>query len=276
MVRYTLENCVLLYINVKCGSAIKCRRNIRRQFRDERAPSRQTIKNLANQLWSTGLLVDKKEKRKYRVLTGKLDYSGARLEHTPRKPLKHLARETAVSTSSTRTATQLLKLRPYKATEIHARLADMRSSWQGSFLQLVLREINPQLTFCYDEEWFHLQGYINMQNNRYWSSKNPRLTNEVPLHPVKVSVWCTVSARIVVSVFFNKKINCERYLLVEGEHFQHLLRSVNCICFIPNVIGRQACWLIGKTSMRLSASGAPVAVKCRVVKPVNKVNILPV
>jgi hypothetical protein len=39
----------------------------------------------------------------------KLDDIGARLEHTPRKSLKHLA-QSGVSKSSARTATKLLKL----------------------------------------------------------------------------------------------------------------------------------------------------------------------
>jgi hypothetical protein len=29
-------------------------------------------------------------------------------------------------------------------------------------------EIDRQLTFFSDETWFHLQGYINTQNNRNW------------------------------------------------------------------------------------------------------------
>jgi hypothetical protein len=46
-------------------------------------------------------------------------------------------------------------------------------------------------------------------------------------HPVKVGVWCAVSVRrFVVCAFFNETVNCERYLCVEGHHFQHLLRSV--------------------------------------------------
>jgi hypothetical protein len=49
-------------------------------------------------------------------------------------------------------------------------------------------EIDPQLTFFFDEARFHLQGYINTQNNRYWSSQKPHLTHEVPFHPVKVGV----------------------------------------------------------------------------------------
>jgi transposase len=86
MVQHTLEQRVFLYdAYVKCGSARKCRRKFRRKFRGETVPSRQTIHNLVNKLRSTGLLIDKKQKHKRRVLTEeKLDDMGARLEHTPR------------------------------------------------------------------------------------------------------------------------------------------------------------------------------------------------
>jgi hypothetical protein len=74
-----------------------------------------------NKLRTMGLSVDMKQKHKRQVLTEeKLDGIGARLEHTPRKSLKCLAQETGMSTSSARTATQLLKLRPHKTTVIHA------------------------------------------------------------------------------------------------------------------------------------------------------------
>jgi hypothetical protein len=68
------------------------------------------------------------------VLTEKLDYIGATLEDTPRKSLKHLALETGVPKSIARTTTQLVKLRPYKTTVIHACLAIQLT---GSFLQFV-------------------------------------------------------------------------------------------------------------------------------------------
>jgi hypothetical protein len=54
-----------------------------------------------------GLLIDKKQKHKHRVLTEeKLDDIGARLEHTPSNSLKRLAQETGVSKSSASGATQ--------------------------------------------------------------------------------------------------------------------------------------------------------------------------
>jgi transposase len=96
MVRSTLEQRVFLYDTyVKYGSAAKCRRKLRRNFCDERVPSRQAIHNLVNKLRITGLLIDKKQKHKRRVLTEeKLDDVRARLEGTLKKSLKRLVQET--------------------------------------------------------------------------------------------------------------------------------------------------------------------------------------
>jgi hypothetical protein len=55
-----------------------------------------------------------------------------------------------------------------------------------------LSVVRPQLTVFSHEAWFHLQGYINTQNNRYCSSQNPRLTHEVLIYPMKAGVWCAV------------------------------------------------------------------------------------
>jgi hypothetical protein len=66
------------------------------KFQDKKVPSRQTIHNLVIKV-RTGLVTDEKHKHKLRVLTEKkLDDKGARLEHTLRKSLKHLAQETGV------------------------------------------------------------------------------------------------------------------------------------------------------------------------------------
>jgi hypothetical protein len=113
-----------------------------------------------NRLRTMGLLIDKKQKHEHQVLTEeKSDDIGARLEHTPRKSQKRLAQGTGVSKSSARTATQLLKLRPYKTTAIHAlQPSDSASSVRfcNWFIQTVVRgEIDPQLTFFSDEAWSH-------------------------------------------------------------------------------------------------------------------------
>jgi hypothetical protein len=76
-----------------------------------------------------------------------------------------------VSKSSVRTATQLLKLRPYKTTvnlSVQPRDPASRVHFCSWFLQsVVVGEIDPQLTFFSDEAWFHLQRHINMQRREF-------------------------------------------------------------------------------------------------------------
>ncbi|GFW86576.1 hypothetical protein TNCV_4333601 [Trichonephila clavipes] len=47
--------------------------------------------------------------------------------------------------------------------------------------------------FC-DEAHFWLNGYVNKQNCRIWSEANPQVYVETPLHPEKLTVWCTLWA----------------------------------------------------------------------------------
>jgi hypothetical protein len=121
---YFRATCVSVW-HVKCRFATKCRRKFRRKFLDEKVPSRQTIHNSANKLRWTRLLIDKiqKYRSQYRsrvFVKERLDDVGTTLEHIPRKSVKYLAQKSAVSKSSARRATQLLKIRPYKTTAIHA------------------------------------------------------------------------------------------------------------------------------------------------------------
>ncbi|GFS63783.1 transposable element Tc1 transposase [Trichonephila clavipes] len=45
-----------------------------------------------------------------------------------------------------------------------------------------------------DEAHFWLNGYVNKQNCRVWSEANPQVYVETPLHPEKLTVWCTLWA----------------------------------------------------------------------------------
>jgi hypothetical protein len=44
-------------------------------------------------------------------------------------------------------------------------------------------------TLFSDEAWFHLSGYVNSQNMRIWSTENPHVYVEAPLHPQKIGFW---------------------------------------------------------------------------------------
>ena len=79
--------------------------------------------------------------------------------------------------------------------------------------------------FFSDEAHFHLSGYVNKQNMRYWADSNPRHLHQSPLHSPKVTVWCAISsARIVGPWFFEENgvtvtVNSERYVSMLEQYF---------------------------------------------------------
>ncbi|GFY14505.1 hypothetical protein TNCV_1315591 [Trichonephila clavipes] len=60
-----------------------------------------------------------------------------------------------------------------------------------------IRPLNASgILFCSndDEAHFWLNGYVNKQNCRIWSEAYPQVYVETPLHPEKLTVWCTLWA----------------------------------------------------------------------------------
>ena len=75
-----------------------------------------------------------------------------------------------------------------------------------------------------DEAYFHLSGFVNKQNMRYWSPVYTTELHEMPLHSPKVTVWCGVGAFGIVGPYFFENdneetvtVNSERYVtMLEG------------------------------------------------------------
>ncbi|GFT84351.1 DUF4817 domain-containing protein [Trichonephila clavipes] len=55
-----------------------------------------------------------------------------------------------------------------------------------------------------DEAHFWLNGYVNKQNCPIWSEANPQVYVETPLHPEKLTVWCTLWAGGIIGPYFFK------------------------------------------------------------------------
>lgn len=67
--------------------------------------------------------------------------------------------------------------------------------------------------FFSDEVWFQLDGYVNSQIYRIWSSENPHVYLESGLHPQKIGVWCALSRRRIVGpIFFETTVNSAVYV----------------------------------------------------------------
>jgi hypothetical protein len=53
-----------------------------------------------------------------------------------------------------------------------------------------------------DEAHFDLSGFVNKQNFRYWSSKNPQRFHERPFQSAKVTIWCAISLFGIVGPYY--------------------------------------------------------------------------
>ena len=45
-----------------------------------------------------------------------------------------------------------------------------------------------------DVAHFHLSGYVNKQNYRYWAPENPQELHQRPLHSDRSTVWCGIAS----------------------------------------------------------------------------------
>ena len=100
-----------------------------------------------------------------------------------------------------------------------------RVNFCQTFLQLINQ--NQELVnnlLMSDEAHFHLSGFVNKQNFRYWSATNPIELYERPLHRSKVTVWCAISSFGIIGPYFFEDER-ERAVIVTGPHYVHVLEN---------------------------------------------------
>ncbi|GFX66104.1 DUF4817 domain-containing protein [Trichonephila clavipes] len=67
----------------------------------------------------------------------------------------------------------------------------------------VVPDFHKRILFS-DEAHFWLNGYVNKQNCRIRSEANQQVYVESPLHPEKLTVWCTLWAGGIIDPYFFK------------------------------------------------------------------------
>ena len=95
-----------------------------------------------------------------------------------------------------------LNLHPYKMILVQHQTERDCVTRQTSCEQLVDTLPKDALVFFSDEAQFYFSGCVNKQNMRYWSETNLREIHERPLHPDRVTVWCTVSRVGITGTYF--------------------------------------------------------------------------
>ena len=175
------------------------------------------LTNCVEVFHETGSVTHKKGAGRPRVRTEEVvNDVRQRMEEEPRKPLKRLSQEIGFSYGTCQTIVKKdLNMHPYKMQSYQALLpADhpRRLAYCRWIVNNLMNDDLLNLTFFSDEAWFHLSGYVNSQNMRMWSTDNPHVFTETPLHAQKIGVWMAVSRRRIIGpIFFDFTVNAERY-----------------------------------------------------------------
>ena len=150
---------------------------------------------------------------------------------SPRRSAKQHALQLGISDTSVRRILHKdLNFHPYKlqiAQALKQQDCEQRRQFCETMLT-ILQDNQPQVNNLWmsDEAHFHLSGYVNKQNFRYWAEENPCLLHEKPLHAQKVTVWCAMSARGIIGPYFYENeagsavtVNAERYVEMINNFF---------------------------------------------------------
>lgn len=193
-------------------SVIRTQRLFRQHFgvgRNDKVPSRKSITRWVQQFRGTASAANKTPPGRPRTV--RTPENIARVTTAlVRSPTRSVRRHSQVLNISDRSVRRILhldlKFHPYKL-QVVQQLLERDLQARQTFCTQLLEMIDTEPDFLNnfmmsDEAHFHLSGYVNKQNCRYWAPTNPNQIHERPLHSEKVTVWCGVSSQGILGPYF--------------------------------------------------------------------------
>lgn len=205
-------------------SIIATQRQFRAFFqlgRHGEVPSRSTIMRWVTNFRTTGSAMKKKPTGRPRSARTPENIGRVRaaVENSPRRPARKQAAALNMSDRSVRRILRFdLNFHPYKLAIVQQLKHTDHAKRQTFAEQMIDLNADEEILMFSDEAHFHLDGFVNKQNFRYWSSTNPEQLHERPLHSPKVTVWCGVTKTCVIGPYFFEEggrtvtVNSVRYL----------------------------------------------------------------
>lgn len=225
-------------------SATVTQRELRRRFnigRNGKVPTRQTILNWVENFRLTASALPKKNSGRPRTVRTPENVERVRtaILQSPQRSARRHSVALHMSDRSVRRMLHMdLHFHPFKMQVVQQLLPrdlNQRMEFCTKFLEMI--EAQPQFLSHFimsDEAHFHLSGYVNKQNFRYWAQENPRLLHQHPLHSEKVTVWCGVSSFGIFGPYFFQDDNgravtvtSERYVAMLNDFLLPMLRQHN-------------------------------------------------
>lgn len=197
MERYTIQqriDFIEFYIQ-NSRSMTNTLRKIRAKYGRNFVISKNTVQNCVDKFYSTGSVHDLPRSGHPRTARSieNISVVSESVTENPRTSIRHRAQEIGLSRSSLHRILKLdLKLHAYKV-QLTQQIKIRYHYQRKTFAEWTLNQLEEDEDFLKkiifsDEAHFDLGGYVNKQNCRIWGSENPRIFEEKPMHPQRVTV----------------------------------------------------------------------------------------
>lgn len=207
-------------------------RKIKRKFGKKFKISPNTVKNIVDKFYQFGSVHDRPRSGRPRTArsTENIAAVSESVSETPSTSVRHRAQELGLSKSSVHRILKIdLHLHPYKV-QLRQELKITDHRIRRAFAGWALNQLDEDDQFFKkiifsDEAHFHLNGYVNKQNCRIWGSENPHALVQLPMHPLKVTVWCGLWNGGVIGPYFFENDAGER-VTVNGQRYHDMLEKI--------------------------------------------------
>ena len=178
---------------LRTGSIKETQQAFLEKYPELKAPAKSSVQSLVKKWRETGSVENVKKQRPKLVRTPEVVSDiQQRISISPQKSTRKISQEVGLSRTTCQCVLKSLSMRAYRITcaqELKLPEKDKHLQY-CKWLMSMIEEgyLDPLLYFMSDEAWFYLSGYVNSQNTRYWSSKNPHVIHKTPLHDLKIGV----------------------------------------------------------------------------------------
>lgn len=225
------------------GSIILTQRAYRQQFNVRDGPSPNSIRNIMRRFENQGSVGDLPKTGRPKNVTTNENRERVResVRENPETSTRRRSTQLGIPRSSLRNILHGLKLFPYKVQLVQElKPADLQPRIQYALRmqELVQNDHNfLQKLIMSDEAHFHLNGFVNKQNCRFWGSENPRVIKQKQLHPIKCTVWCGITAERIMGPYFFEDYDGNA-VTVNGERYRTMIRDF----LRPQIQDRPGLW----------------------------------
>ena len=183
------------------------------------AISQSTISKIENRYREVGHVRDIPRVRQSRVMDEDTQLNVLlTLQENPNTPVRQVARECNISHTSALKLVKSCQMRPYKMQYVQELLEDDPDR-RLQFCEVMMNALDQHLAdldwiLFTDECTFALNGEVNKQNCRYWSTENPHWMRETHTQrPQKVNVWAgIIGDQVIGPIYLPANLNGTIYL----------------------------------------------------------------